>query len=72
MNERALYEALTRLKNDKSLSVVKEWLDTMREESRNRLETQVDHVAQEQGKAQVLKKILDAIDKAPEILARMA
>lgn len=68
MNTRNLYEALVRLRNDKGLAPIVEWIQTLREDSRARLETQVDNVQVEQGKAQAFKKILEAIEKSPEIL----
>lgn len=68
MNERNLYEGLIRLKNDPAFSPVVEWIKGLREESRSRLETQVENVAVEQGKAQAYKKILDAIEKSPQVL----
>ena len=71
MNERNLYEALNRLKNDRSYSIILEWLREQREDSRARLETQMDNIQLEQGKAQAIKKILESIDKAPDILAKI-
>ena len=71
MNERNLYEALNRLRNDPTLSSIKEWLLELREESRNRLETQSDGLQVEQGRAAAYKKILDAIETSPGILSKI-
>lgn len=72
VKQRALYEALLRLKNDKSFESVIDWLKELREETRTQLETQTDRFHVEQGKAQMLKKILDSIETAPQVLEKIA
>ena len=69
--EAALYEALVRIKNDPTMQPVVEWLKEMRATARDRLETCGDMHQIEQGKAQVLKKILNDIEQAPTILGRI-
>ncbi len=61
-DSRQLYAALLRIKNDPEFAPVKEWLQTMRDNSRDRLETIVDNHQTEQGKAQILKRILETIE----------
>lgn len=68
--ETALYEALVRIKNDPTMQPVVEWLKELREAARDRMETCGDNHQIEQGKAQVLKKILNDIERAPEFLGR--
>lgn len=68
---RPLYEGLLRIKNDKQLAPVVEWLNSLREQTREKLETSsVVNVQVEQGKAQILSKILAAIENSPETLEK--
>lgn len=65
-----LYEALLKVRNDPALKPIVKWLEDMRESTRDRLETCPDRYQVEQGKAQVLRRILTDIAQAPTILGR--
>ena len=71
MSERALQEALLKIRNDKQFAPVKVWLIALRDASRDRLETAADRVQVEQGKAQVLKLLISSIESAPEMLNKL-
>lgn len=71
MSERALQEALLKIRNDKQFAPLKEWLTLLREASRDRLETASDRVQVEQGKSQILKLLISSIESAPEMLNKL-
>ena len=66
VNDRRLYEAMLQIRNAPVLAAFKEYLESLREDSRDRLENTLSAV--DQGKAQLLKKLLDEIEKAPKVL----
>jgi ABC-type Fe3+ transport system substrate-binding protein len=72
MSERNKYEALLKIRNRDDLHAFVDWLKELRENARNQLETQVQGVQIAQGKAQVLKEILDAIESSPKVLEKLA
>lgn len=71
MKDRALYESLQVIRNSDQFSALREWLKDQREKSRDRLEVTDDSYQVEQGKAQMLKKLLDAIETSPEVLNKI-
>jgi hypothetical protein len=71
MSDKALYEALLKIKNDPQLKPFVEWLESQREATRDRMETAQDAFQVEQGRALILKKILTCIEQAPDVLQKI-
>jgi flagellar hook-basal body complex protein FliE len=72
MTERQKYEALLKIRNRDELAAFVEWLKSLRETARTQLETQAVGFQIAQGKAQILKEILEAIENAPKSLDKIS
>jgi hypothetical protein len=69
MDQRPLFEACLKLRNQSELSPVRKYLEERLELAKDRLVTlPVEQVGIAQGRAQELKEFLDLIERSPSLL----
>lgn len=74
MENRLFFENLVRIKNSPEFEPLRQWLNTKREEARDRLAYQSDEIVfrREQGVVQTYDRILGLIESAHETLEKMS
>lgn len=74
MKERPLFENLVRIRNAPEFEPLRKWLNTKREEARDRLSTLPDEVSfrREQGVAQAYTEILAMIEDSHKFLEKLS